>query len=168
MIELRRIVETDLQKIFMFRNDSNIWQWCRQNDVLHWENHLKWYHKQAADPSISMYAIHYANSHELVGVCGLTSIDLVNSRAEFSLLIGSDYQKKGYGKAAMRALFRKGFDDYNLNLIWGESFEGNPAIEMFKKFGMTQDGIRRRFYFRGGIYLDAYLFSMTRREFTWN
>jgi len=110
-----------------------------------------------------MYGIRDGNN--LVGVCGLTSIDWVNRRAEFSLYIASEYQGNGYGEAALRLLVEHGFNVLNLNSIWGEAFDGNPAINMFKKVGFIEEGRRRQFYFREGKYIDAILFSLMRSEY---
>ena len=109
-----------------------------------------------------MYAIH---DTKLIGVCGLTSIDWVNRRAEFSLYIGPEHGKKGYGESALRKLLRIGFDVLNLNCIWGESFHGNPAIEMFKRIGFKYEGDRREFYFRNGSYINASLWSLLKNDY---
>lgn len=101
----------------------------------------------------------------LYGVAGLTSIDWVNRRAEFSLYINPDCQSKGFGEAALRHLLKHGFEVLNLNLIWGESFDGNPAMRLFSRVGMRPMGVRRQFYFRDGKYLDAYLWDITKAEF---
>lgn len=168
-MELRRIKKEDLTQLFNMRNDPEIYRWCRQHDVLHFQNHLDWYEKQAKDQTMSMYAIEvedhlYENS--VVGICGLTSIDYICRRAEFSLYIGEEYQGRGYGRKALKELLSKGFDDYNLNLIWGETFQENPAAFLFEKIGMKHEGSRRQFYYKDGKYIDANLYSITRDE--WN
>ena len=53
----------------------------------------------------------------------------------------------------------------NLNVIWGETFEGNHAYDMFLKLGMKHEGTRRQFYFKEGKHIDAHLVSITRQEF---
>jgi RimJ/RimL family protein N-acetyltransferase len=101
---------------------------------------------------------------DLVGVCGLTSIDLINQRAEFSLYIGPEYQGLGYGKAALLTLITHGFRVLNLNCIWGETFNKNPAAEMFEELGFKKEGTRRDFYFRDGRFINAHLYSLLRSE----
>lgn len=165
MVHLRRIKREDLTQLFEMRNDLAIYRWCRQHDVLHPQSHLAWYEKQAMDPTMSMYAIEN-NVSDLIGVCGLTSIDYICRRAEFSLYIGEEYQGRGYGRKALKELLSKGFDDYNLNLIWGETFQENPAAFLFETIGMKHEGSRRQFYYKDGKYIDANLYSITRDE--WN
>jgi RimJ/RimL family protein N-acetyltransferase len=163
-MHLRRLREADLGRMFHIRNNPAVYDWCRQWAPLHWDNHLAWYHAQAKDRSLEMFAMEDASTN-FVGVCGLTSIDHVNSRAEFSLYIDPEHHKKGLGHKALLELFKIGFFKLNLNRIWGETFDGNPALKLFKKLGMQIEGIRKEFYYRDGNYIDCYLISMSRREF---
>jgi RimJ/RimL family protein N-acetyltransferase len=149
---------------FKWRNDYSIWKWCRQNDLLSYRSHSNWYEKLVVDPTIKMYSI-ICYTDNCVGVCGLTDIDRLNQRAEFSLYIGPDYQHKGYAKAALKTLLSHGFMNQNMNVIWGETFEGNHAYDLFLKLGMKHEGTRRQFYFKEGKHIDAHLVSMTRQEY---
>lgn len=152
---------------FDWRNDSRIWKWCRQNDILQTWEHEQWWESLAERDDVRMYEIHSTATDgetEAVGVCGLTSLDLINSRAEFSLYIDPGQHMRGLGKKALTTLLDHGFKNYGLNLIWGETYDGNPAHKMFLDMGMRQDGTRRQFYFRNGKYIDAHLVSITRDE----
>jgi RimJ/RimL family protein N-acetyltransferase len=168
---LRRIKREDLKKMFDARNDLSIMKWCRQQTKLHWCHHLDWFKWQKTDPNTEMFAIVAQDPDStnpktiIVGVCGLTGIDRTHRRAEFSLYIFPDMHQNGYGRESLEKLFQIGFESLNLNLIWGESFKGNPAISMFKDLGMTQEGIRRDFYYKNGKYIDAILYSIKESEF---
>lgn len=165
-LSLAKIDESDLKALYTWRNDPNIYRWCRQFEPISWVDHLKWFKLIYETSSIRMYKI-MVDSNQLVGVCGLTSIDYVNSRAEFSLYIGSEYQYNGYGEMALRALVEHGFFVLNLNCIWGEAFDRNPAIRMFKRVGFEMEGRRRDFYYRDGRFIDAHLFSLRRSDYKW-
>jgi RimJ/RimL family protein N-acetyltransferase len=152
---------------FHYKNQRNIygiWKWCRQYDLIDDTSHSIWFEKQSKDASVSMYQISSPDGH-VVGVCGLTDIDKHNQRAEFSLYTFNDQQSRGYGKAALKTLLSHGFMNHNLNVIWGETFEGNPAYDMFLKLGMKHEGTRRQFYFKDGKHIDAHVVSITRQEF---
>jgi RimJ/RimL family protein N-acetyltransferase len=163
-IELGRIhKDSHIDLIYKWRNNyKNIWKWCRQSDILEPIKHEKWFETISADPTIEMYGIY--DGH-LIGVCGLTDINRLVQRAEFSLYIAPEYQGKGHAQPALQTLFSHGFMNHNLNLIWGETFEGNHAQEIFIKIGMKYEGTRRQFYFKEGKHIDAHLISMTRQEF---
>lgn len=148
-----------------WRNDPNVRNWCRQVGLISPRDQERWMITQNDDKSMQMFAIHEPTTSNLVGVCGLTSIDLISRRAEFSLYIGTNKQGFGFGQMALKTLCKFGFDELGLNSIWGESFQGNPAMTMFKRIGFKEEGVRRQFYFKNGRFLDAHLFSILRSEF---
>jgi len=166
--ELGPLDRVYMNRIRHWRNDERVWKWCRQFTVLNEHEHERWFDAQAMDRSIKMYAVHRANpassGDTMCGVTGLTSIDPVNRRAEFSLYIAPDTQKKGLGRSALATLLTHGFQDLGLNLIWGETFEGNHAARMFSEMGFVKEGTRRQFYFRNGGFVGAHLFSITGEE----
>lgn len=165
-MHLRPLDEDNLGHYFSWRNDPRIYKWCRQNEPISWEHHLAWFEKQGKDPTVKMYEIfHKTDSFDgLSGVCGLTSVDFVNRSAEFSLYVCPNLWGQGYGRQALMLLCKKGFNTFGLNHIFGESFEGNPAIKMFESLGFKKEGTRRQFYFRDGKYIDAHIYSLLRSQ----
>lgn len=163
-VKLSPILKEYSPQLFSWRNDENIFKWCRQVDLLTEVGHEKWMQSHQLDKSIKMYAILNERS-DLIGVCGLTDIDLINQRAEFSLYIGPEFQRKGYAKEALELLIETGFSRYPLKTIWGETFDKNPAYDMFLKIGFKLEGTRRNFYFKDGHHINAHLVSITREEF---
>ena len=165
-ISLAPLDSTDCEQIREWRNDYSIWRWTRQNDLISDVDQTAWFERQAKDPTIRMYKlVQTVGDHaQTVGVCGLTSIDHANSRAEFSLYIAPKFQKQGLGSRGLSVLLRHGFMNLGLNLIWGETFDGNPAAQMFEKLGFQKEGTRRQFYWKDGRFIDAHLYSITRAE----
>ena len=161
-VELRPLSMADAEVARLWRNDEAIWKWCRQNDLISHHQQMEWYKRQGSDPQIKMYSIYAAN--EFVGVCGLTSIDHVNSRAEFSLYIAPEHQRMGYARKALKCLLMHAFKNLGLNLVWGETFDGNPAAKMFEELGFKKEGTRREFYFKEGKRIDCHLYSILASE----
>lgn len=163
-VKLRRLDDSDAKTIFDWRNNAEIYSWCRQNAPLHYSNHLQWMQNQCKDQTIEMFGIvandKVTNLPTLVGVCGLTSIDYINRRAEFSLYIAPEQQGQEFGREALRTLVRWGLDSLNLNRIWGESYQGNEAVKIFEKIGFVKEGERIDFYFRNSKYVNALLYSV--------
>lgn len=147
----------------VWRNDPHIWKWCRQFTLIDGREQERWGEKISTDPTIKMFGVWV--SHDGVGVCGLTSIDRVNQTAEFSLYIAPEFQNKHYGEDALRTLCRHGFRDHNLNRIWGEVFDGNPAMTMFEKVGFKREGVLKQHYFRDGKFIDAIRIGLLREDF---
>jgi len=176
-------------KQFMWRNDPRINAWTRQNGLISEADQANWFKKIETDNTIQMFGI-LAPSKFLnkefsqmlrpdqasgvlgvdyhvdtnVGTCGLTSISPVHGTAEFSLLIGPEYQNNGYGKAALIELLKYGFNHLRLNCIWGETFEGNHALKMFLSLGMKEEGRLRSRYFKNGEYKDSIMVSILQSE----
>jgi RimJ/RimL family protein N-acetyltransferase len=156
--------DSDIDIALECRNDTLINEWCRQVGLISLRQHMAWWARKDDDPTIEMFAIR--NKHgKFLGVCGLTDIDHVSRRAEFSLYIRPGEQLHGYGKMALASLLRFGFYNLNLNRVWGEVFDKNPAMKTFTEFGFDKEGRRREFYFKDGEYIDANLISIGRRKF---
>ncbi|MHA2069020.1 MAG: GNAT family N-acetyltransferase [Candidatus Thorarchaeota archaeon] len=164
-ITLHPVCSKHLDLLQGWRNDPEVWDWCRQFTLIDDVQQRNWFEKQSADPTIEMLLIKHRGSS--VGVCGLTDIDYKNRRAEFSLYIGPENQGKGLSTPALKTLFQYGFLELNLQRIWGECFEDNPANHIFKKLGMEKEGARRNFYFKNGGYVDAILWSVDRAGCRW-
>ena len=157
-VQLRTIKENELEQMLKWRNNPKIWRWCRQSDLIPYADHIRW-HKTNTE---KMYGIH--DGLKFLGVAGLTSVDEVARRAEFSCYIGPGYHRQGYCRRALKTLFKHGFENLNLNLIWGETISGNPALELFKSLGMQVEGVRRDFYYKAGSYQNCTLISIKRSE----
>jgi len=166
-VKLGTIDSKDLELYRTWRNKYNIRKWCRQTGLIAEADQIYWYEKQVKDPTIKMYSIY--GEHDLkrpVGVCGLTDICTVNSKAEFSCYIAPEHQNMGYANKSLKTLFSHGFADLNLNIIWGETFKGNKAAQLFEKLGMIKEGELRQRYYKNGTYIDSIMYSMLR--FEWN
>jgi len=146
-----------------WRNNPQIFEWCRQSTLIDEFQHELWFHRQSDDDAIKMFGVH--TKTEPVGVCGFTSIDKHNRTAEFSLYIAANKQKRGYGKRALQTLLRHGFEDFGFNRIWGETFDGNPAMRTFLDLGMTCEGTMRQAYFKKGKFINSFIISILAEEF---
>jgi len=166
MIDLRRVEYEDIELFRIERNKPEIMRWCRQNDLISTTDQDEWFKRQNADLTMRMYSILVESL--LVGCCGLTSIDLINRRAEFSCFIFLNDQGQGHAETALKQLFDKGFSDMNLNMIWGETVGSNPSLRLFtEKLGMKVDGKIPEFYYKEGEYQDSTRISMLKDNWVW-
>lgn len=164
-IKLETMAESeDFEALFHMRNKPEIWKWCRQVGPIHFDHHMDYWTKVCENDGKDTRMYLARNGTKIAGCAGFTSIDHINSRAEFSCYVDTDMRGIGIGAAVLKTLFSFGFKMLNFNSIWGESFDGNPAMKIFDKIGMTREGVRRQFYFRDGAFIDAHLFGILRSE----
>lgn len=164
---LAPLVRKQIGQLLIWRNDARIWRWCRQNSTISEASHEAWFDGLASRKDVRMFGVVDAESGKLVGVCGLTDIDETNRRAEFSLYIGPEFQRQGLGRKALKTLIDHAFVDLNYVKVWGEAYQGSPAMAMFEPLGFKAEGVRRAHYYRGGKYIDCTLYSILRGEPTW-
>jgi RimJ/RimL family protein N-acetyltransferase len=157
--------ESNLESYRQARNDIRVRRWCRQYGLISERDQSLWYHRQNDDQRIAMFEV--LKDGLSVGVCGLTDIDLINRRAEFSCYLYPEKMGQGLSKPALKTLFSWGFKSLGLNVIWGETFQGNHALHVFESLGMQVEGTRRDHYFREGKYIDSILLSIKRSEWTY-
>jgi len=74
-----------------------------------------------------------ARQDSFIGMCGIENIEWENKRGEISIILNPEYHGKGYGEKAIELLLEQGFMYMNLDNIYGECYENNPAIEFWKK-----------------------------------
>ena len=154
--------DIDSHLAWTWRNNPEIWRWCRQYTLISPAEQNDWYAKMQKDPAVKMFNVR--DVVESVGVCGFTSIDRHNRNAEFSLYISPTYQGKGFGELALRTLVRHGFEDWGFERIWGEVFEDNPAMKMFERVGFVKEGVLRKSYFRKGRFINSTIISMLKDD----
>ena len=166
-IKLEPFDRAHLAQARAWRNSWEVWGWCRQNDLISDVDQERWHERQAADPTIRMYAVvrEVGGDPRLVGVAGLTSLDWPNRRAEFSLYIGPEHQRSGHGRLALRVLLDHAFRNLGLHQVWGEVFVHNKAaLKTFDVFGFKVDGRLRQRYWKNGQWIDTYMISLLADE----
>jgi RimJ/RimL family protein N-acetyltransferase len=161
-----------------WRNDIRIRQWTRQCELLTPYDHQRWLASLQGNDQVKMFGVlvnyqsevpiagkFFRKEPEIVGCAGLTSLRAIHRTAEFSLFIAPEHQRKGYGKEALKELLCYGFRVLDLRVIYGETFDGNPAWKMFQNLGFQEEGLLRARYYKFGKIVDCTAFSMLREEF---
>lgn len=95
-----------------------------------------------------------------VGCCGL-EIQWENRLAEISLMIAPEYQKKNLGMEAVDLLLSYGFENLNLDNIFGECYDCNPDgiafwQKVIEKYGAITAFLPSRKYWSGRYWNSLY------------
>lgn len=101
----------------------------------------------------------------LLGVVSLNSIDCINRKCEFSMVVG---EREGRNIAvfldAARLIFRHAFNTLNMNKVYGGTISKELLNLMCRSLGCQEEGVGRQEVFKHGRYLDVYRYGLLREE----
>ena len=125
-----------------------------------------WFNKLHQSNARKEFMICLKETHQPIGFASLKNIDLVNSKAEFSMLIGSkNHWGKGYAKEAKKLIVSYSFNELGLNKIYSFNWIKNERIiGLNKKLGFKVDGILREDIFFKGSYRDIAIMSILKKD----
>lgn len=103
-----------------------------------------------------------------VGMIGFVNISLENRNAEISIVIDPDIRHKGIGEKALSLLLHEGFNNLNLENIYGECYCCSPFIDFWKrmieKHEIKFEVLPYRKYWNGEYHNSIY-FNFNKSEF---
>jgi UDP-4-amino-4,6-dideoxy-N-acetyl-beta-L-altrosamine N-acetyltransferase len=154
----------DQKKIREIRNELTVRNNMYNHNVITEDEHAKWiiYLKENSLNQTS-FLIYYKNS--LVGYISIFKIDLVNKSAVWGFYV--DPKCIGYG---LGASIEFKFLDYffytlNLKILNCEVLEFNiKVIALHKKFGFSQENVKKREILRDGIPISINYFYITKEQ----
>ena len=106
------------------------------------------------------------NYNEIIGVVSLSSINYINSSAEFSCIIAREEDRNvSVFIEALKLILKHAFLSLNLNKVYGGSISKSLVKIIVKMSNGETEGISRQDMFKNGEYHDIYNFSILREEF---
>jgi len=108
-----------------------------------------------------------ANKQELIGAIGINPQDDVNRfSAEIGYWLGEPFWGKGIVSDAVRIFTKYVFDNFEINRIFANVFEGNIASEkVLIKAGYREEAILRKAVYKNEKFLDQYIYAILKNEF---
>ena len=108
-----------------------------------------------------------ANHKELIGAIGINLQEDVNRfSAEIGYWLGEPFWNKGVITKALKLFTEFAFNNFDLNRIFANVFEGNIASEkVLLKAGYQKEAILSKAVFKGGKFLDQYIYVILKEEF---
>ncbi|MFX0077598.1 MAG: GNAT family N-acetyltransferase [Candidatus Hermodarchaeota archaeon] len=113
------------------------------------------------------YAIEHKQSKQLIGGCGLFSIEKINGRGELMIVLyNKEYWGQGFGTEALQLLLQFGFKHINLKAVFLYTHEPNKrAQRVYEKLGFKPGGRRRQASYFEGTYHDLLYYDLLASEF---
>jgi RimJ/RimL family protein N-acetyltransferase len=178
---LEEIDYSNIEQMRQWRNDPSMRKYFREYKDISKDKQEAWYKERGnnTNPShvyfqimeissvipyvSSAYDVEQINKRTLIGSCGLHYIDWRLRSSEFGIFLGTS-RGGGKGKEALTLMFDYGFKELNLHKIWGEVYDNNSSIGLYRHIGFKDDGILRDNYFHEGKYGNSYMISMLENE----
>jgi len=164
-IRLRAIEPEDLELLYNWEN-NNSW-WIISNTVAPFSKYtLKRYirnsHKSIYETGQLRLMIDLISGNQTIGTIDIFDFDPFHNRAGIGILIAEEEQRrKGYASMALKCLTDYCFGTLQLHQLWCNILANNSeSIELFKKLGFVQIGIKKDWVKTSDGYLDEYMFQL--------
>ena len=128
-------------------------------------DHEKFLSQISSEKDDYMFGIELKDEKRFIGTIAVYLVDWKNGSCNVGISIAPDYQEKGYGTDAMRALLDFIFNYMNVNKVKLQVFGYNKrAICSYEKCGFLLEGTLKEEIFRFGKYHDIYVMGLLRRD----
>ncbi len=112
--------------------------------------------------------VSYAKNHAVLtalwdGVpCGIANLYLqpyekMAHQCLFAIIVDEKHRGKGIGAKLMRELMQLAKERFHLEFLHLEVYQGNPAIDLYRRLGFQQYGVHKKFIKDKGRYIDKIL-----------
>lgn len=165
-IALKPLTEYDSEQIRTWRNDCLYA--LRTPYSLTAEQQENWYAGVVCDRDARSRYMGVYLGNTLIGYGGIENIEWENSRGEISLLIDPEKHGKGYGSLAAELFLYLGFNNLNLNSIYGEAYLCNPGYKFWERLVDKYKGVKGclpETKYWAGSYYDSLHFTIRRKEY---
>ncbi|MBG8554736.1 GNAT family N-acetyltransferase [Hymenobacter guriensis] len=128
----------------------------------------QWLTATLADIRSLTLGVYLAETRELIGYAGITSISTVNQSGEYFILVGEKrYWGKGIATEVTRQVVARGFSDLRLNRIMLTVSEPNQGgVKAYLRAGFQLEGRLRQACFRHGAFHDKLVMSVLRQAWS--
>jgi RimJ/RimL family protein N-acetyltransferase len=144
-----------------WRNDTRYNKFFRQTGLISDADHKKWIESLQGNNSIKMFSVIKGDGkfRTCIGVCGLTSIDYVHSKAEISCY--TENWDCTTEDAAIKTIVDFGFKTLNLHRLWTETLKTHLChLDSLRSLGFCEEGVLKDAYFKNGEYIDSVIHSL--------
>lgn len=163
-IFLREVQLADLEVLLSWENDSENWKVSGTLKPFTVEEMLSFVTDSATlnETGQKRWMICLTESQETIGTIDLFNVDLIHGCAGVGILIAhKEMRQKGYATRALELLIELAKNELKLtNLSCSIQSDNGSSIQLFKKVGFKEIGIRKDWYLHNGIRLDEHLFQL--------
>lgn len=157
-IILRAIEPEDLDLLYSWENDTNVWIISStiapfSKDIL--KKYIENSHLDIYTVKQLRLMINCKKTKKTIGAIDLYDFDPHNKRAGVGLFVSPEYAKQGYGEKTLRCLLLYCKDVLFLNQVYSEiTVINTPSLELFKKVGFIENGKKKSWIKTPDGYID--------------
>jgi diamine N-acetyltransferase len=164
-IRLRALEPEDLELLYGWEN--NLSYWVISNTVSPFSKYtLKRYvensHKSIYETGQLRLMIDHIPDKISIGTIDIFDFDAFHKRAGLGILIANEeYRRRGYATMALTCLVDYCFKTLQLHQLFCNILVNNcESIDLFKKIGFVETGIKREWIKTSDGYLDEHMFQL--------
>jgi diamine N-acetyltransferase len=164
-IRLRALEPEDLELLYKWENNST--HWIISNTITPFSKYtLKRYlensHKNVYETGQIRLMIDHIKDNSTIGTIDIFDFDPFHKRAGVGILIANEsYRRKGYASMSLTCLTKYCFKTLQLHQLYCHILANNcESMDLFKKQGFVQTGIKKDWIKTKDGYLDEYIFQL--------
>jgi diamine N-acetyltransferase len=168
-IRLRALEPEDLELLYEWENNDSYW--VISNTVSPFSKYtLKRYmensHKSIYETGQLRLMIDIKEEKKTIGTIDIFDFDPFHGRAGIGILIADEAQrKKGYASMSLKCLIDYCFKTLQLHQLYCNILANNcESIDLFKKMGFAESGVKKEWVKTTDGYLDEYTFQLINKE----
>ena len=161
-INLRALELDDLEFLFEIENNRKLWKisyTLLPFSKYHLEKYIKESNLDIFSEKQFRFVISIENKYP-VGLIDLFDFDPINHRAGIGIVINNTQRKKGYAIKSVKLIedySRKNLQIHQLYVNVG--IDNKNSLDLFKKLGYVEIGIKKDWNYLDGQYIDEVLFQ---------
>jgi UDP-4-amino-4,6-dideoxy-N-acetyl-beta-L-altrosamine N-acetyltransferase len=160
--QLRSIQDSELGIMLSWRNAPAVRANMYTRHEISEEEHLTWWSRTKQRPD-QLYFM-YENRNQLLGIVGLTAIDIVNNNCSWAFYASPD-APRGTGSRMEYLAIEYVFGVLKLHKLYCEVLAFNsPVIKLHHKFGFVVEGIFRQHHHVGNEYTEIHRLGLLHSE----
>lgn len=157
-LHFRAIERRDAEMLLEWRNHPGVREAMLSSHVIGIDEHLAWFERILAQDSLTHFVLELRN--EPIGTVGFAKLDKDSRRAEWTFHIRPYDAPAGMGSIMGFLALDHFFSVMGMNKLVGEVLASNGrSLNLHRKLGFNEEGIRRAHVRKNGLLQDIYEFA---------
>jgi diamine N-acetyltransferase len=168
-IKLRALEPEDLELLYDWENNQSYW--IVSNTISPFskftlKRYLENSHKSIYETGQLRLMIEHIQDRVTIGTIDIFDFDPFHKRAGLGILIANDdYRRKGFASMSLKCLIGYCFKTLQLHQLYCNILANNgESMDLFKKQGFVQTGIKKEWIKTSEGYMDEFIFQLINNE----